>query len=246
MNEERYSHYNYPGTLDSARQNYNIINIKKIFQNLLYNAFSATSTEFQARDYDIKKFQIKDQEVFEAKPRDRDPIYIYTQFPYTNRKYPMLLVSISGQINEIKNYLGWDNIVYYNIINEPDLNLKLGEIVEGRMHTCTVDIGVAALSVDDRDYLCSAIQNIFEDIYRSNYIWVHPDQMHYYQINIGYKSINVQIENSPVTDTSGEDLYPIYTGSVSIETNIEQQLRKVSKEYIFGNDIIIIPNLPNL
>ena len=244
MNEERYAHYNYPGTLNSARQNFRITNIKLIIQNLLMYSFSATNTELQMRNFEIKKFQILDKEVFETKPRDRDPIFIYREFPFKDRKYPMLLVRINGPVNEIKNYLGWDNIAYANILN--DQGIKLGEVVEGQMHECKIDIGVAAQSIDDRDYLCTAIQNLFQDYYRSNYIWEHPDQRHYYQINIGHTSIEVNLDSSPVTDTAGKEQFPIYTGTVIIPITVEQQYRKLSAKYIFSDNLVISPTMPNL
>lgn len=235
MNEERYAIYNNAGAIPSAQTKQKTKNIKIIFQNLLYNCFSVQNTEFINRDQEFRKYTIKDEDIFVVKDRERSPIHIVREFPNTNRNYPLLLIDIEDGMKEKKVYLGWDNIAWVNIWEQD--GIKVGEIVQGQVYEARIRINVAAQSVDERDFLCDSIQDIFQNYYRSNYIWEHPDIMTYFQVNIGHGPISSTLSNSPFTDTSGSEQFPIYTGTVSVDTTIEQQYRKMSKNYIMTSKI---------
>lgn len=229
MNLERYGDINDPGTILDAEAYSRTKNTKVIFQNLFFNAFSDRNIEMKERGMAIREFMVKDY--FEAKPRDKDPIYIFREYPYETRKYPFMLISVSDT-KEIKPYLGWDNISDVNILDVGN-GLTIGQITQTQHYVGKVTLKIAGSSVDVRDTLCDFAEMVMQGFYRSNYLFAHPDGLSYYLLHLGADVTEKTLDESPVTDTNGAEQFPVYTGKVSTQYKIEHYYVKESYDYIF-------------
>lgn len=220
MNRERYSTFNDPGTIDSAEAYQVTHNVKVVFQNLLNNFFDSRQTDFSKRDNTLSKFTIKDQ--FVAKPNDKPPIHIVREFPFKNRNYPFIVVSVPTK-KERKMYLGWDNITSIKALEAN--GIKVQEITEQQHWDMEVNMLVAAKGVDDRDFLVDAISYGFQGYFRSNYIWEHPDTMSTLILHVSSQPIDTELGQSVTQDQAGGELYPVNTGSITIKMLVEHYYR---------------------
>jgi hypothetical protein len=229
MNLERYSEFNDPGTILNVDEFSITTNIKIIFQNLFFNAFLDRNSDIKERSLSIREFLIKDY--FEAKPRDKDPIFIHREFPFESRKYPLILIE-TADTKEEKPYLGWDNIVETNVIDLPN-GIRIGQIMETQHYTGKLNVRVAARGIDIRDTLCDFVASTMQNFYRSNYVFSHPDGRSFYVIHIGAQPVEKTLDRSPVTDGIGGEQFPIFTGYVSNHFKVEHYYIKESYDYIF-------------
>jgi hypothetical protein len=233
-NEQRYDiHHNNPLSLPSARRSQTIRNTKIVYQNLLKTLFDDKLPDFKKRDYEIRRFLIKDYLVGHSP--STQPIHIYREFPRTERNYPFLLISLP-EFKERKAYLGWDDIHYGRVIEQD--GVTVGEIIKTTLWQGRAAIDIAVYnSVDDRDMLADYVFDGFQTYFRSNYIWRHPDYRSYYVIHIGSDEIDIDLPDTPVEDTAGGSIFPIYTGKISPNFTVEHHYSRVSKDYIFGGNL---------
>lgn len=229
MNLERYGDINDPGTLFDAEAFTRTKNLKVIFQNLLFNAFSDRNNDLKERGMAIREFLVKDY--FEVKPREKDPIFIYREYPFETRKYPFMMIQ-SAETKEEKNYLGWDNISDTNIL-DTGKGFTVGQITEAQHYTGKVTVNIAGASVDVRDTLCDFTEMVFQGYFRSNYVYAHPDGFSFYLIHIGAQPVEKTLDTAAVTDTNGKEQFPVYTGKVVSHFKLEHYFVKESYDYIF-------------
>lgn len=229
MNLERYGDFNDPGTLINAEEYSITTNTKVIFQNLFYNALSDRNHDIKERSLAVREFLIKDY--FEAKQRDKDPIFIHREYPFDVRKYPLVLIE-TADTKEEKPYLGWDNISDVNVL-EVHPGVKIGQIVETQHSTGKLNVKIAARNIDVRDMLGDFIASTMQNFYRSNYVFAHPDGRSYYVIHIGAQPVEKTLDRSPATDEVGGEQFPVFTGQVSNHFKIEHYFVKESYDYIF-------------
>jgi hypothetical protein len=240
MNLERYSQLNDSGPLANA-DSYSIVgNVKMMFQNLLEHYFNQMNTEFYDRDVSVIKFIKKDN--YTAQPRDSDPIYIVKQYPYTNRKYPFVMISLQGGLKDQKEHIGWDNITSASTLTIN--NQTIGEVVTGQMYNSIIKLSVAAKSVDDRDLLVTYVQAGLQNYFRSNYMYESPDLTNLLVVNVGWDAVDSELEESPATDTTGGEQFPVFTGTVTTKISIEQQHRKSGRQFIISENLVVKPYIP--
>jgi hypothetical protein len=216
MNRERYSTNNDPGTIESAEAYQITHNTKVVFQNLLYSLFDGKKTDFTLRDNTLTKFTIRDQ--FVAKPNDKPPIFIIREFPFLNRNYPFIVVSIPTK-KERKMYLGWDNIASIQALKHNGITVS--STTEHQNWDMEVNMNIACKDVDDRDFLVDAVTYGFQGYFRSNYIWDHPDTLSTFIISAGSEAITNELSQTVTADVAGGELYPIYAGAVVVKIFVE-------------------------
>lgn len=229
MERERYNDtWNNPGTISTTDQYHIISNIKVVFQNILKNYFDNLNTDFAKRDPAIQQFQFKKQ--FEAKPRSTEPIKIVREFPFENRDFPFVMVSLKD-FKEKKLYLGWDNIGHLARHKTANGDV-IGEIAEAQHFTAKAVLNIAAANIDERDMLINYLGIGFQNYFRSNYKWIHPDGITIFFIHVGYKEPDYNVEPNPIKDASGGNIFPVYTGSVGMECFVETYYRLLSSDYV--------------
>jgi hypothetical protein len=223
--------HNYAGTLETTDAANLLSNIKIIGQNLLYNYFNSQNIDFVKRDPTIRKFLTNPQ--FEIKVREiEEPITIVREFPVQSRKFPFIMVSLGAEFKEKKLYLGWDNLAFYaeHIASN---GVKLGEITEAATYTGKLKINLAAKSIDDRDKLLSYCGYGFQNYFRSNYRWIHPDEKSIFFFHLGSQEVEFEVDPNPIKDgTAGGDIFLVYTGGVNINFFLEHNYRHISGDLI--------------
>ena len=88
--------------------------------------------------------------------------------------------------------------------------------------------------------LVTGIQNYF----RSNYMYESPDLTNLLVVNVGFDAVDSELEDSPGTDTTGGEQFPVFTGSVTTKISIEQQHKKSGRQFIISENLVVKPYIP--
>lgn len=97
-----------------------------------------------------------------------DKLFILPDFPYTERKLPLIVISIKD-IKEKKMYMGADNIIGYKVVGTSSGRRTVE--VYGGANTVSVNISIVALSSEDRMKLAELIEICFTHYYRWQYFY---------------------------------------------------------------------------
>ena len=219
MWQQRYDQiHNYPGTLPNTSHSDVISNTKIIFQNLLFNYFNSLNLDFVKRGVEVDKFRTHPN--MQAKARDiTDPINIVREFPFNERKFPFIVVSIT-EIKDKKLYLGFDNIGHA-AVHQTHNGMLVGELSEFQSYFGTAQLSVAAKTVDDRDRLIGYCGSGFQNYFRSNYKWVNDDLKNTFFLHTGYDEVEYELDPSPINDGAGGDIFKVYAGNIKMKFMLE-------------------------
>jgi hypothetical protein len=119
-------------------------------------------------------------ELFELQNSDNDDnkkIFISQDFPYFERKLPIIVVSLK-EVKERKMYIGADNIIgYKTFFTSTGTSTGLSKTVEiyGGAAEAAVALTVIALSSDDRMKLTELLNICFTHFYRWQYFYTFGD-----------------------------------------------------------------------
>jgi len=147
---------------------------KSVFVEMLKNFFSNMVQSYRITMPDLFELQNSDND-------DNKKIFISQDFPYFERKLPIIIVSLKG-VKERKMYIGADNIIGYKTITIPlrtstGTSTGLSKTVEiyGGAAEAEVALTVIALSPDDRMKICELINMCFTHFYRWQYYYTFGD-----------------------------------------------------------------------
>lgn len=122
---------------------------------------------------------------------DYTKIFISPDFPYTERKFPIIIVSVRD-IKEKKMYIGADNIIGYDVYGT-STGQESVEVYAGAAEVA-LNLTIVALSSEDRMRFAELISICFSHYYRWQY---------YYTLNDG-SSFNI-VPNNGTIAFSGEE-----------------------------------------
>lgn len=103
---------------------------------------------------------------------DYTKIFVSADFPYTERKFPIIIVSVRD-IKEKKMYLGADNIIGYRVYGT-STGRESVEVYAGAAEV-TLNLTIVALSSEDRMKFAELINICFSHYYRWQYYYTLDD-----------------------------------------------------------------------
>jgi hypothetical protein len=178
---------------------------KAIFAELLKNFFSS-----MAKTYALTIPEILDLE----NTIELEKLFISQDFPYMERKLPLLVISISD-IKEKKMYLGADNVIGYRVLGT-STGQRTVEVYGGACNA-TIKITSLTLSIDDRMKLIELLNLCFSHYYRWQYYYTFDDgTLFNITPNAGTLSFGGDVEEANTSKTS-----MIYANTLTMESFIE-------------------------
>lgn len=144
-------------------------------------------------------------------------INIFRDFPFQERKFPMIIVGITNHVEKF-SYMGADDLRFINTIETPSGSLAGAEVFGGM---ADIDLGlvVTTTSPDERSLLVEMITMCFTHFYRGQFIYKNEaDEL--FSIVPGARPLIIGPE-AEITDISKTTL--VYVNTVGIKTSIEYQ-----------------------
>ena len=168
-------------------------------------------------------YKIQIPEVLEVQnSSDNEKIFIERDFPYKERKMPLILVAIKGA-SERKMYLGADNLLGLKIHTT-----STGEKTAVELYHGAADISLAliivALSPEERMQLTELVTLCFTHYYRWQYFYTLGDD-NVFSIVPNTAQLEFGAE-SEVTDVSPESL--VYVTDITMKSFIEYTFKDFS------------------
>ena len=180
---------------------------KTVIVNMLQNFFDAYNQEY--------KLQIP--ELVEVQNRVEDTkLFIERDFPYKERKFPMVIVSIKSA-KERKMYIGADNYIDHKIIVSSSGTISAVPMYTGA-GTISLSLLIATNSPDDRSRLSELIAFCFTHYYRWQYFYSLGDG-NTFSIFPNTEELEFGSESEVKDDASA--LTYIYVTDISMKAHIE-------------------------
>lgn len=192
-------------------------NTKTILVNILKTFFSMNT----------QLYKMAVPQIVETQNKTTDPkIFIERDFPFTERKLPLIAVSIKS-MKEKKAYVGADNMLYPDIRRTSTGDYLTGYNVYAGMQDVDVTLIIAALSQEQRMELKELINLCFTHYYRWQYFY-YDEQQNMFNIVPTTTPVEFSGENE-VTDPSNVSL--IYTTTSKLSSRIEYSFKDYAMRY---------------
>lgn len=152
-------------------------------------------------------------------------LYIENNFPFTERKLPLLTILCTAK-NEKKSYLGGDNLLYtdYKAIGSTGQLMPIPKY--GNFYNIEASIVVVALSPDMRMQLSELLNMCFGHYYRWHYMYKDSEENCF---NITPNTSSIRIGNErEVNDKSNTSL--LYLTTVSFTCFVEYIFSDISDQ----------------
>ena len=124
---------------------------------------------------------------------DLEKLFITRDFPYGERKLPLIIVSVKSA-NEKKMFMGVDNLIGYNLV-ETSTGRYTTEVYYGAADL-SFDLIILAQSPDERSKISELIYMCFTHYYRWQYIYTYADG----------KQLSIMTANKPLTIGSDQEV----------------------------------------
>ena len=202
---------------------------KSAIIGMLENFFDSINSEYK----------IMMPEIIETEnTKEITKIYIKKDFPYEERKLPLIVVSISN-VSERKMYIGADNLIAYEI-RETSTGKTATEIYQGAANVSIVFI-IVCQSPEDRMKYAELINICFTHYYRWQYFYTLGDR-NMFSIVPNTSQLEIGPENE-ATDASPETL--LYVTDIKMVSFVEYTFSDtypyaVLKEYTIDEDSGVI------
>ncbi|HRZ18518.1 MAG TPA: hypothetical protein P5136_00435 [Methanofastidiosum sp.] len=122
----------------------------------------------------VKLYSLSAPEILEIQnTSDLEKIFITQDFPYTERKIPLIIVSIGDGAEEKKMYIGADNLIGYKVLGTS--TSKQTVEVYGGAYNVPINISILALTTEDRMKFAELVSLCFTHYYRWQYYYTLKD-----------------------------------------------------------------------
>ena len=121
----------------------------------------------------VKTYQIMMPDIVENQNNsDLEKIFISPDFPYAEKKLPLIIITIKD-VKEKKMYMGADNVIGYRLLGT-STGQKTVEVYGGAA-TLSINLTIVALSSEDRMRLAELLNICFTHFYRWQYFYTYND-----------------------------------------------------------------------
>lgn len=144
-------------------------------------------------------------------------IHIYRDFPFQERKFPMIIVGIMKHV-EKHSYIGADDLRFINV-TETSTGVKTGSEIYGGMADINLGLVVTTTSPDERSLLVELLTMCFTHFFRGQFIYKN-EAGELFSIVPGASPLTIGPE-AEITDISKTTL--VYVNTVSLKASIEYQ-----------------------
>ena len=199
---------------------------KSAIVGMLTNFFSSLNSSYRLQMPEILEMQ---------NTAEVTKIFINKDFPYQERKLPLILVAIKGS-TERKLYLGADNLSCYDIVETSTGKKSAVNIYHGAADI-TLALIIIALSPEDRMKFAELVTMCFTHYYRWQYFYTYGDgNMFSIVPNTAQLEFGSEAETTDVSTTS-----LLYLVDITMKSFIEYTFRDlriygVLKDYAIEGD----------
>jgi len=144
-------------------------------------------------------------------------INIFRDFPFQERKFPMIIVGITNHV-EKHSYIGADDLRFINVVETPN-GAHVGSEIYGGMADIGLGLIVTTTSPDERSLLVELLTMCFTHFFRGQFIYKNEaDEL--FSIVPGASPLTIGPE-AEITDISKTTL--VYVNTVGLKASIEYQ-----------------------
>jgi hypothetical protein len=198
---------------------------KSVIINMLNTFFSNRSKAYGIAIPEVLSIQNSDEIVTSTGKTGHTAVYNVRDFPYTERKFPMVLVATSG-VREKKPYIGADDL---KMIEEIDTSGgRIGVEVYGGMVDIDLTLIVVSTSPDERSRLVELIAICFSHYYRGQFIY-YDEVGNMFSITPATKQLDFGAETE-VKDESTTTM--VYITDLAMSVFIEYHFIDVSDDQL--------------